>query len=187
MTEPNVYATFEMNPVQQIAASEKAGRPIFADKEFIRIITAADKRSEVYREVTDGDRDRFHEQYKRFKEGLEGKDQIVGTRLSEWPHLTASQVKELEGINIMTVEQLAALTDTAKQTLGMGANTLVAAARAYLESAKDSSTAVALAAENERLRNDVTMLTEQVKELASRLEASENEKHQSGRKAREAA
>lgn len=68
---------------------------------------------------------------------------------------------------------MAALSDTMKQNIGMGAHELVAAAKAFLESSKDSGVASALAAENERLKSDMSILKEQVSTLASRLEAYE--------------
>lgn len=167
---PGIFAQFTLEPSEQTFLSEKEGRPIFADKEFIRILIAGDKNSEVFREATENDKTRFHEVYKRFKDGLEGRDQLVGTPLSQWTLLKPSQIRELEAINIFTVEQLAAISDSMKQRLGMGANELVASAAAYLGSAKDASMAGALAAENERLKSDMEAMKLQVQELASRLE-----------------
>ena len=57
----------------------------------------------------------------------------------------------------------------------MGANELTAAARAYLATAESSSAASAFAAENERLKDEVTRLQEQMREMAARFEAFENE------------
>lgn len=170
---PGIYAQFSIEPVEQTFKSQEAGRPIFEDREFVRIVIAGDKHTEVHREATETDKERFHEPYERFKRGLKDREQIEGTPLSEWAQIKASQVKEFEAINIFTVEHLAALSDTMKQNIGMGAHELVAAAKAYLESAKNNAVAGHLAAENERLRNDMLILQEQVKALAERLEASE--------------
>ncbi|MGO7157027.1 hypothetical protein [Rhizobium leguminosarum] len=175
-----IYASFSLEPVEQTFLTEKEGRPIFADKEFIRIFIAGDKHTEVYREVTENDKQRFSDAYKRFKEGAAAREQLVGTPLAQWPYLKPSQIKELEAINIYTVEQLAALSDTAKQKIGMGANELVAAAQGYLATAQDSRAASAFAAENERLKDEVGRLQEQMKEMASRFEAMEKER-QGGR------
>ncbi|TBY54529.1 hypothetical protein E0H59_13665 [Rhizobium leguminosarum bv. viciae] len=180
---PGIFAQFSLEPVEQTFLSEKEGRPIFADKEFIRIMIAGDKHSEVYREATENDKTRFHEIYSRFKDGMKDRDQIVGTPLAQWPFLKPSQIREFEAINIFTVEQLASLSDTMKQRVGMGANEIVAAAAAYLASAKDSSVAGALAAENERLKADMERLTLQVQELASRLENEDKARAGRGRAA----
>lgn len=178
---PGIYAQFTLEPVEQAFKSQAAGRPIFEDREFIRIVIAGDKNSEVYREATENDKERFHEIYRRFKDGMKDREQIIGTPLSQWPLLKPSQIREFEAINIFTVEQLAALSDTMKQNIGMGANELVAAAKAFLESSKDSSMAGALAAENERLKSDMEALKLQVQELASRLE--EQDKRKAGARA----
>jgi hypothetical protein len=178
-----IYASFSLEPVEQTFLTEKEGRPIFADKEFVRIFISGDKHTEVYREVTDNDKQRFSQAYKRFKEGAAAREQLTGTPLAQWPYLKPSQIKELEAVNIYTVEQLAALSDTVKQKIGMGSNELVAAARAYLATAENSSAASAFAAENERLKDEVTRLQEQMREMASRFEALENE-CQAGAKSR---
>ncbi|MEF0939629.1 hypothetical protein [Rhizobium sp. BR 362] len=168
-----IYAAFTLEPVEQSFKSKEAGRPIFEDREFVRIVIAGDKNTEVFREATDTDKERFHEPYARFKRGLGEREQIVGTPLAQWPLLKPSQIREFEAINIYTVEQMAALSDTMKQNIGMGAHEIVAAAQAFLASAKDGSVASALAAENERLKTDLDLLREQVKALSDRLEESE--------------
>ncbi|MBY5351663.1 hypothetical protein [Rhizobium leguminosarum] len=178
-----IYASFSLEPVEQTFLTEKEGRPIFADKEFVRIFISGDKHTEVYREVTDNDKQRFSDAYKRFKEGAAAREQLTGTPLAQWPYLKPSQIKELEAVNIYTVEQLSALSDTSKQKIGMGANELVAAAKAYLATAENSSAASAFAAENERLKDEVTRLQEQMKEMALRFESLENER-QAGTKSR---
>lgn len=180
---PGIYAAFTIEPVEQSFKSKEAGRPIFEDREFVRIVIAGDKNTEVYREATEADKERFHEPYARFKKGLGEREQIVGTPLSQWTFLKPSQVRELEAIKIYSVEQLAALSDSMKQNLGMGANELVASAQAFLESARNNSVASSLAAENERLRNDVERLNQQIQALADRLEDSErgNERRGPGR------
>ncbi|RDJ12420.1 hypothetical protein [Rhizobium grahamii] len=166
---PGIYAAFSVEPVEQAFKSQQAGRPIFEDREFVRIVIAGDKNTEVFREATPADKDRFHEPYARFKKGLSAREQVTGTPLSEWPLLKASQIKEFEAINIYTVEQLAGLSDTMKQNIGMGAHELCAAAKAFLESAGNNAKASELAAENERLKSDVDLLRGQVKELADRI------------------
>src|SRR5262245_8597318 len=99
---PGIFAQFSLEPVEQSFASQQAGRPIFEDREFIRIVIAGDKNSEVYREATQNDKERFHEIYSRFKDGLKDREQIVGTPLKQWTLLKPSQIREFEAINIFT-------------------------------------------------------------------------------------
>jgi hypothetical protein len=175
-----IYAAFTIEPVEMTFLSEQAGRPIFEDREFVRIVIAGDKHSEVYREATEFDKERFHEPYSRFKRGLGEHEQIVGTPLSQWAVMKVSQVKEYNAINIHTVEQLASLSDTMKQKLGMGANEIVAAAKAYLATAQDGAAASHFAAENERLKADIERLNSQMQMLANRLEEQDNHAERRG-------
>ncbi|MGO7279378.1 hypothetical protein ACCT18_29445 [Rhizobium ruizarguesonis] len=184
MTNNNtgVYASFSIQPIEQPFLTEKEGRPIFKDVEFVTIFIAGDKHTEVQRVATDHDKERFSDAYKRFKEGAAAREQMVGTPLAQWSYLKPSQIKELESINIYSVEQLAALSDTSKQKIGMGANELVSAAQAFLVTSKDASAASAFAAENERLKDDVKRLEEQVAEMGRRFEAMAKEQGGSGRR-----
>ncbi|MBP2442845.1 hypothetical protein [Rhizobium leguminosarum] len=166
-----IYASFTLEPVEQPFLTEKEGRPIFKDTEFLRIFIAGDKHTEVFRAATDHDKQRFSDSYERFKKGAEAREQLVGTPLAQWSYLKPSQIKELEAINIYTVEQLGALSDTAKQKLGMGAHELVAAAIAFLTTAKDASAASSFAAENERMKGEVQRLEAQIAEMGAKFEA----------------
>ena len=173
MENAGIYAQFSIEAVNQPFKSTEAGRPIFEDREFVRIVVAGDKNSEVYREATEYDKERFHEVYDRFKKGLKGREQITGTPLSQWPILRPSQIKELEAIEIYTVEGLANLSDTMKQNLGMGAHELVAQAKAYLDAANDGAAGAKLAAENSALRDDIADLKRQLSEINDRFAQEE--------------
>ncbi|MFJ6328118.1 MULTISPECIES: hypothetical protein [unclassified Rhizobium] len=179
--DTGIYAQFYFEPVEQAFETEKQGRPIFKDTEFVRIFIAGDQRTEVTRPATEMDKVRFADIYRRFKDGAADHEQSNGTPLSQWTMMKPSQIKELQAINIYTVEHLAALSDTGKQQLGMGAHELVAAASAYLANARDSNAAAAFAAENERLKTEVARLEEQMKLMAKQMEAMEAD-HGAGRR-----
>lgn len=168
---PGIFVEFFIEPLHMTFKSQQEGRPVYEDREYKRITIAGDRNSQPVSEVTDYDRERFAEVYAKFQRGLVGREQETGTPLKEWPLLTASQVKELNGLEIYTVDALAALSDSQKQRIGMGANDIVASAKAYLESAKDGSAAAFYAAENERLKADMDAMKQQIAELASQLTA----------------
>lgn len=109
--DKGVHARFYTNPVKDEAASAEAGRPIYRDKEFIEIVAAGNANNIVKRKATDEDRQRFREQYARYKEG--DLEQVVGTPLVEVSWLTRSQVEELSYMRIRTLEALANLDDGA--------------------------------------------------------------------------
>jgi hypothetical protein len=106
--DANLYVEFKLHPVMLPDESEKAGRPIYQEREFVSII-APGSRDEVYREVEESDKQRWPKQYGAFKEG---RDQaMLGTPLALMPGISLSQVEEFAYFKIKTVEALASLND----------------------------------------------------------------------------
>lgn len=157
---------FTIEPLHLTAKSEEAGRPIYEDREYIRIIIPGNRGSEVYREVMAKDKEEYAEEYKRFKSGLSGDEQLTGTPLSAWPAMTPSLIREFSAMNVKTVEHLSSLSDTSLQNF-MGAREWKVKAEAYLKQAADSSFAQQMASENEVLRRDIEMLKAQMAELGA--------------------
>lgn len=161
-----VYPQFFMKPSVDKKASKEAGRQIYRDVEFVKILVAGDAKTECEQKVTDDHRLRWPHHYEQFKRGLE---QVVeGTPLEEWPQIGRSQAINLKVANILTVEHLAEVPDTALQSLGMGARDLRAKARAYIERAKDSAAADRQAAENQALKDQIALLQAQISEMQER-------------------
>jgi hypothetical protein len=177
----SIIPFFYIEPVRNGFKSSQEGRDIYEDREHIKILIAGDKHTEVVREVTAEDKERFHEAYSRFKRAASEREQIVGTPLTACTFLSASICKELEFFNVYTVEQAAGLSDTAKQSIGMGANDIVAKCKAFLEASKDQGHVTHLAAENERMKADIARLTEQVKELAALASEKQDDTPRRGR------
>ncbi len=152
--------------------SKLQGRPICEDREFVEIIPIGDPKSSIVREATEKDRQRFIQEYERFKRG-EG-EKHVGTPLTEWPAMSPSRIRQLNYLNIFTVEHLAQCDDHAMQQMGMGARELVASAVAYLARAKDVSVTTKYAMENERLKDELERVKEQVSKLVAEKPARED-------------
>lgn len=128
---------FFLEPIHMVFKSTEAGRPIYEDREFVRIITPGAARSIPVEEVTDEHKARWTAEYKIFKEGLE--EAPVGTPLEKWPPMTPSMCLNLKAIHIRTVEELAQAGDNMLNDIGLGA-------RQFRDRAKDF---LALAAEQE--------------------------------------
>jgi hypothetical protein len=152
---------FHMLPVQNMALSEKEGRPIFEDKEMVEIRIPGDPKISWVGPVTeqqriDGhwidSRERFAKEYEAFKRG----EQVAttGTPLEQWPQpgLTVSRITELKALNIFSVEDLANVTDGNLGRLGMGGREFREAARTYISNAKDGVSNAALMDELTALR-----------------------------------
>ncbi len=118
-------------------ASREAGRKIFEDFTYIRIMAPANRSSIVERRATDDDKMRFSAQYARYLQGME--QLASGTPLTELPSLTPSQVMELRALKVTTVEQLGGLPDTTVQILGTGGQELKQRALRYLDKTTDAS------------------------------------------------
>jgi hypothetical protein len=72
-----------------------------------------DKLSIIDRVASDQDVSRFPEHYAKYKQGQH--QDVVGTRLEVVPWLSRSQVEEYKFFSILTVEQLAAASDSVGQ------------------------------------------------------------------------
>jgi hypothetical protein len=161
----NLYVEFYEDALEIPFRSEQEGRPVYEQREFVRIMVPGDSTNIIEVPVTQGHKEQFPKQYARFKEGL--KDVVEGTPLKMWPVINRSQVKEAEYFEVRSVEQLAELSDNICKRMGMGYMELRGKARAWLLSAKDSSVVTRQAAENDRLQAEIELLKTQIAELAT--------------------
>lgn len=134
--EKPVIVEFRTEAVKMEHASQKAGRPIYEDREFVTILIPGMRGTSANELVNEEHKQRWPREYAAFRAGKEAP--VDGTPLSEWPHstMTKSRVQELAYFNVRTVEHLAVLDDAALQRLGMGAFELRETARKFLDAAK---------------------------------------------------
>lgn len=173
--KPRLHVEFFTEAVENKRKSKEAGRPIFEDKEFVRIRIPGDRnRTQVAPadEKALRDRstnewlsyiDRFPEHYAAFKRGQTYIGE--GTPLSELSFLTESKRAELRGLNIYTAEHLAAMDGTPLKQLGMGGRELKDQAQAWLDKAAGMADATRQAAENAALRAEMEELRRQMADL----------------------
>lgn len=167
--DEGLYVEFEKVAIQNNFKSEKEGRPIFEEVDFVNIIFPGDKTKKIVRpvnlegnSVTPSDPARFPRQWAAFQ--AQEEQSVSGTPITEWPPITKSQAAELKAMNIHTVEALANLPDSAINFFG--ARNLREKADLWLKSAKDGSVVTAMQADNENLKSDIEMLKQQIKELS---------------------
>jgi hypothetical protein len=161
--DKSVYVKFYVKPVQDHAESDKEGRPIYHDKEYVEIRTPGNQTNIVQRPVTDMDRQRFRAAYHKFKEG--DTEQLVGTPLTEVPWITRSQVEELSYIRIRTLEHLSTVGDDVCNRMP-GLYKLKQRAQVAVEKAEKSAPFLQMQAENEELRTSLESLRQTVEEQA---------------------
>jgi hypothetical protein len=162
MSNPHgVFAEFYTEAVEFKFESEQQGRPVFKELPFIRIQTPGDRNNVLEVKATEYYQKRFPREWSAYKSNSTDAA-VIGTVLSQWPQITKSQVKEAEFFGIKTVEQVASLSDSNLQRLGMGWMEIRRKAQAYLDAASGSAETTKLAADNERLRADFEALKAQV-------------------------
>lgn len=160
------YPYYVENPEKTAAA----GRPVFDDCDFIRIVTPGDRNNVIDRPVRETDKYRFSKQYDHYKK--HGAEALTGTVLDEWPMISRAMVENLKSAGFHTVEQVADARDDIVQRIP-GLTTLKQKAQHYLDLAKGNApiskleNALAEATnQNEVLSRQVAELTAKVQELA---------------------
>lgn len=161
----NLFVEFYEDAMEIPFKSEQEGRPVYEQREFVRILVPGDATSIIETPATPEHRQQYPRQYERFKKGL--KDVVDGTPLAMWPPVNKSQIKEAAFFEVRTVEQLAELSDANCRQMGMGYIELRSKAKAWLLAAKDSAVVTRQAAENDRLQSEIEALKEQIAQLAA--------------------
>jgi cell division protein FtsB len=165
--DDRLFVQFYMGSVKNAAKSEEAGHPVFDDLPFVKIIVPGDKNTIIDTVADNSHKQRFARAWEQFQRNEE---QIAeGWPLREWPAITRAQADELRHMNIVTVEQLANLSDVHGSKI-MGYHELKRKAQTALTVAKDQSVAQKLAAQNETLKGQVAALEAQLKELSDRFD-----------------
>lgn len=167
----DVRPRFFMKAVQRMGDSERAGRPIFVEKEFVEILIPGDNRTVRVAEVSDEHRARWPQHYEAFKKGQEAP--LNGTPLEAWPALNTAQVAELKALRVFTVEDLANMNESFYSNVGMGTRDLAKKAKAFLELAAGTADVQRMEAELSRRDAEIADLKRQIAELAERFDGGE--------------
>lgn len=157
VSDQGVNVEFYQDSVPSQCQSEAAGHPVFVEKPFIRIMIPGGQNTIIEVPVDDTHKRRFPLQWRKFEAGEKNSD-MSGWKLESWPAINTAQVKTLKYMNIHTVEQLADISDSAAQAVGMGAMELRTRAKAAVQAAKGNAAAEAQALENKRLRDEMDTL-----------------------------
>jgi hypothetical protein len=172
--DAGLYVEFRKEPVHMEFLSTEAGRPIYEDRDFIKLYVPGDKTKVVDRPVklevwgdVPSDPQRFPRQWEAFKSGNAAA--MTGTPLTEWPLITGAQRAMLAAANIHTLEQLAAVHDGALDGLGHGGRMLRDQAVARLASAQDDAFQTKMVAENSELKVKMAEMEARMKEQMNKL------------------
>lgn len=170
---------FYIDAVEDPIASAAEGRPIYRDQEFVKILIAGDGKTEIIHKATDKLKQKYREQYERWK--ATSQQTTTGTPLEQWPGASVSFIKTCKSMNVYSVEALASLGDGHLTNLGMGSRDMQARAKAWLAVAKDGAETERLAAENNRMQDQITALQSQIKDMGARFSELQSESPRKGR------
>lgn len=161
-----LFVSFHTKAVVNPIKSTEAGRHVFDEVDYIRIMTPGSQLSIIDTPIAEGNYlSRFGEKYKAWKAGQA--ELISGTPLDAFPFLIGKVglIAELKALNIHTVEQLAGLPDGAMHNM-MGGIELRKRAADWLDQTQGTDAQVAkMAQENDALKNQMAALQEQMKQL----------------------
>jgi hypothetical protein len=184
---------FYKKSMKQEDASNEAGRPIFKEFDFVRIMIPGDNLTEIDTYAQESHKQRFPRQWAHYQNQVAGQEDIVGTPLDQWPQVTRSQAEELRGLKFQTVESIADCSDQQLQRIGMVAgmspHNFRLKAKAFLNLANDSAEVAqreselqALKEENAKIKAETDAKLAAMQEQMSALLAAVAEKTPKTRK-----
>jgi hypothetical protein len=183
VADQKVHVEFRMDSVHSQFQSDAAGHPVFVEKPFIMITTPGSQNSVIDTIADEHYQRRFPEQWARFKNG-QSEGAVNGWRLESWPAVNTAQVKTLKYSSVFTVEQLAGLSDTACQNLGMGTMELRTKAKAALLAAAGGADAERAATESARRDSEMQDMRELLRQQSEQIAALTAPKRGPGRPAK---
>lgn len=169
--EDRTPVQFYVGSVENQTKTKEAGRPIFDDVIYMKIFGDKDNiMDQPWRGYGPETQQRFRRQFDAFQAmNADSATMYSGQKLSAWPEMTPSRIKELEYLNIFTVEQLADSPDTTIQQI-MGGNELKAKAKNFLELAKDNARFTQIREENETQAQQIFELQQQNASLIAKID-----------------
>lgn len=173
------YVRFERKPVQNVAKSNEAGHWVGEDTDFVKI-TPAYTKDVIVRDVKSWfekmEHDRrngripntwiphYKQAYEAWKNGQE--PPVNGIPIRGWTVISPAQQEMLCSMNILTVEDLAGVTEDGMRRIGMGAVGMKNKAVAALKAAKEQGP---LVMENADLKARLALAEQNVHTLSGQL------------------
>jgi len=184
---------FYKKSVKQDIASEEAGRPIFKEFDFVKIMIPGDNLTEIDTYAQNSHKQRFPRQWAHYQIQMGSHEDVIGTPIDQWPQVTRSQAEELRGLKFYTVESIADCSDQQLQRIGMVAgmspHNFRLKAKAFLNLANNSAEVAqreaemqALRAENDKIKAETDAKLTAMQEQMSALLAAVAEKTPKTRK-----
>lgn len=181
--DSRLYVKFYSKAVPDEVASREAGRPVSRQMDYV-IIRQPGERDQIERPAHDLDRRRFARHWQAYQEGREAIPE--GTPLATLFPNNPEIIENLKYDKIFVVEQLAGLSDTQVQNIGIGARAWQQKAAEFLMLADNGKGFHVLQKQIEQLNADRAADKERIAALEAALTAAE-EKRKPGRPPKEQA
>lgn len=150
----------------QVATNE--GRPIHRDEIYVKIQQPGEMLNIIDRPANDGDKQRFRTQWSNF---VHDRTQVPeGTPIDLLFPNHPSVADNLRGYGVFTVEQCAALSATAIDTIGRGGQEYVVRAQKYLDSANKGASFHRLQRELDEANQKVKLMESQVAQMRDQMD-----------------
>jgi hypothetical protein len=190
-------AIFYKKAMKNEFKTAEAGRPIFEDRDMVKIYTAGDNLNVIDTYVREDHKEKYPREWANYMNKHGNDPQLIGTPLDQWPLITASQAEELKALKFYTVENIAGASDQQLQRLGMAAGMSPFAFRdravAFLKIAQDESEVNkheeelrTLKEENAKIKAETEAKLAQMQEQMANILAAVGEKKPRSRKVKEA-
>jgi len=155
--------------------SSQAGRPIFKDYDFVRIMVAGDSLTEIDTYAQESHKQRFPRQWLQYQATQDSTSEMIGTPVEEWTLISQSQAQELKGIKFYTVESIANASDLHLQRIGMIAgmspHSFRDKARTFLNLAEETAEATKRAEEISQLKQELAKKDEETAKIKAETDA----------------
>lgn len=171
--DEKLHVEFRRELWQNPSESLLQGRPIFQEREWVRILIPGDNCNQINTLVEDHHKLRFPTLYEQFVNSREDQNTINGTPLSSWSAITREVAEKLRYKKFFTIEQVSTASDTQLNSIGMDVgmqpHDFRKLAIAYLESAGKTGEIMRREAELDLIRHDNSDLRAQNIEQANRI------------------
>ena len=166
---------FYKRAVKQEYESNEAGRPIYKDFDFVRIMVAGDNLTEIDTYAQESHKQRFPKQWLQYQASQDSSSEIHGTPVEQWPLISQSQAQELRAIKFMTVESIANASDLQLQRIGMIAgmspHSFRDKAKTFLNLAEESAEASKRAEEINQLKQELALKEQETAKIKAETDA----------------
>ena len=174
-SDSRLAVKFYKRAVKQEYESNEAGRPIYKDFDFVRIMVAGDNLTEIDTYAQESHKQRFPRQWLQYQASQDSSSEIHGTPVEQWPLISQSQAQELRAIKFLTVESIANASDLQLQRIGMIAGMSPHAfrdkAKTFLNLAEESAEASKRAEEINQLKQELALKEQETAKIKAETDA----------------